>query len=122
MIEVHRAKDSAGLDFLKAVEGCGGAQRKLVGGDDEFLAEFESRIFGKGVGLADCVYGDLSFVLLAVGLGDGAEGIALSHDMLVAIAFDRFGDGERFLHWLFFFPLFPLRNYCLLYTSPSPRD
>jgi hypothetical protein len=110
MIKVHGAKDSAGLDFLKTVEGCRGAQRKLMGGDNEFLADLEGSVFGEGVGLADGLHGDFGFIGFAISLGDGAEGIALGHDMLVAVAFGRFGDGERFLRWLFSFPLFPLRN------------
>ena len=81
-----------------------------MGGDDEFLADFEGSIFGEGVGLADGLDGDFGFIGFAISLGDGAEGIALGHDMFVAIAFSRFGDGESFFHRLFFFPLFPLRN------------
>ena len=106
MIEVHGAQDATGLNFLEAVEGGGGAHEELVGRNSQFLSEFKSRIFGKGVRLADGVYGDLDFVLLAVGLGDGAEGVSLGHDMFVAIALGRFGDGEGFLCRFFFFPLF----------------
>lgn len=73
-----------------------------MGGDNEFLADLEGRIFGEGVGLADGLYGDFGFIGLAISLGDGAEGIALGHDMFVAIAFSRFGDGESFFHRLFF--------------------
>jgi hypothetical protein len=107
MIEVHGAQDAAGLNLLEAVEGGGGAHGKLVSRNDEFLSEFERRIFGKRVSLTDCVYGDLYFVLLAVGLGNGAEGVSLGHDMFVPIALDGFRDGKRFFNRLFLFSLFP---------------
>ena len=81
-----------------------------MGGDDELLADFEGGVFGEGVGLADGLNGELSFIGFAISLGNGAEGIALGHDMLVAIAFGGFGNGERFFRRLFFFSFFALRD------------